>query len=526
MRAPGRSSLGVVANGHTDQGAGLMEDSEPLYPEANASRRDAKAHPVSSGILLSEVGTESVSWLWRGWLALGKLSVMDGDPGLGKSAAVLDLAARVSTGSPFPDGTRCETGAGGVVVLSAEDGLSDTIKPRLEAAGADTSRISSLATVITGSGDTRQERLFALPKDLPLLEHEIGRVGAKLVIIDPLMAFLGDKIDAHKDQDIRRALAPLAAVAERTGAAVQLVRHLNKGEGKIPVYRGGGSIGIIGAARIGSLVAVDPQDENRRVLASTKNNLATRPKSLSYGLEEAENGAVKVAWSGQSDLSAADLLGPSEGAEPGARGEAEGFLRSLLADGPIPSEKIFEAAKAARISNSTLRRAKERLGVGADRENVPGGKRGSGKWVWKLPEAASPSGDVQGAHAAGPERLERNGDADTAESRVGKPILQDAHANDQTGARARVEHLEGDKRHPRPLLESEILREMNRPGCPAFEQAGLYRSGELGKAEAVESVTRTILKNNGVALEGWRVSAPAVEAALTHPLGCACEWCA
>jgi hypothetical protein len=193
------------------------------------------------------------------------------------------------------------------------------------------------------------------------------------------MAFFGGGIDAHKDQDVRRALTPLAVLADRTGAAVQLVRHLNKGEGKSPVYRGGGSIGIIGAARIGSLVAADPRDENRRVLAPTKNNLATRPKSLSYGLEEADNGAVRVAWFGESGLSASDLLGAPGESEPGARGEAEDFLRSLLAGGPVPSDEIFGAAKAARISNSTLRRAKDSLGVGAFRENVPGGKRGSGK---------------------------------------------------------------------------------------------------------------------------------------------------
>ena len=515
----------MLTNGYADQGTERLAHSEPLRPGWDAERDGAETHPMFGGVLISEVESERVSWLWRGWLALGKLSVMDGDPGLGKSAAVLDLAARVSTGSPFPDGAECGTGAGGVVVLSAEDGLADTIKPRLEAAGADTSRISSLATVTTGSGDAKQERLFALPKDLPLLEREIGRVEAKLVVIDPLMAFLGEKIDAHKDQDVRRALAPLAAVAERTGASVQLVRHLNKGEGKTPVYRGGGSIGIIGAARVGSLVAVDPQDENRRVLAPTKNNLATPPKSLSYGLEEAENGAVRVAWSGQSDLSAADLLGSSEESEPGARGEAEDFLRSLLADGPVPSEKIFEAAKAARISNSTVRRAKKVLGVGAERENVPGGKRGSGKWVWKLPEAVSPGGDVQGAHSADPGRLEHHRDADPVESRVGKTILQDVHTNGEVGTPTKVEHLEGNERRPRSLLEDEILREMNQPDSPAFEQAELYRSGQMGKDEAVESVTKAILRSNGTDERHWRTSAPAVEAALAHPLGCLCERC-
>ena len=452
----------MLTNGHADRAAEQLARSEPLGSGGGSERDGSEARPTFGGILISEVESERVSWLWRGWLALGKVSVMDGDPGLGKSAGVLDLAARVSTGSPFPDGAECE--AGGVVVLSAEDGLADTIKPRLEAAGADTSRISSLKTVVTGTGESRQERPFALPKDLPLLEREIGRVGAKLVIVDPLMAFLGEKIDAHKDQDVRRALTPLAAMADRTGAAVQLVRHLNKGEGKIPVYRGGGSIGIIGAARMGSLVAVDPQDENRRVLAPTKNNLATRPKSLSYALEEAENGAVRVSWLGETDLSATDLLGSSEGTGPGARGEAEDFLRSLLAGGPVPSGEVFGAAKDARISDSTLRRAKDRLGVAAARENVPGGKRGTGKWVWKLPEAA-PGG--QGVHATGSGRLERSGGADAAEPRVGKPVLQDAHPRGARGASASVDHLEGDQRrecvHGYPDGEGCYLHDPDHP---------------------------------------------------------------
>ncbi len=192
---------------------------------------------VANGVLLSEVETERVSWLWSGWLALGKLSVVDGDPGLGKSATVLDIAARVSTGSEFPDGSRNEAGPGGVVVISAEDALSDTIKPRLEAAGADLERITSLAMLPDGSG---HERLLSIPEDLVHLEAEIQRMEAKLVVVDPLVAFFSKKVDSHKDQDVRRALAPLATVADRTGAAVQLVRHLSKGEGEKPRLPGRG----------------------------------------------------------------------------------------------------------------------------------------------------------------------------------------------------------------------------------------------------------------------------------------------
>jgi RecA-family ATPase len=118
----------LVANGHRDVGADLLRNSETLYPGGEASQSPAAAGELltSGGILVSQVESEQVAWLWRGWLALGKLSVLDGDPGFGKSAVVLEIAASVSTGRPFPDGADCEAGAGGVVILSAEDGLADT----------------------------------------------------------------------------------------------------------------------------------------------------------------------------------------------------------------------------------------------------------------------------------------------------------------------------------------------------------------------------------------------------------------
>jgi hypothetical protein len=443
----------LATNGRRDPGADLLTHSEPLHPEDNASQSSAAAGalPASGGILVSDVETERVAWLWQGWLAKGKLSVLDGDPGLGKSAVVLEIAARVSTGRPFPDGSACEAGAGGIVILSAEDGLADTIKPRLEAAGADTSRISSLGTVWEGRGERRHERTLSLPEDIPLIEHEIRRVEAKLVIVDPLMAFLPKKIDAHKDQDVRRALAPFASMAERTGAALYLVGHLSKSEGSSPIYRGGGSIGIIGAARMGALVAKDPKDEERRVLAATKNNLALHPKSLIYTLEEADNGAVRVLWAGESEYSASELLQSVRMDQADARREAEDFLVSLLSDGPVPKATVEDEAKAASISTGTLRRAKTSLGVIAVRENEVGGERGAGQWVWKLPaDEETRRGvqlqDVQGAQGRGSEHLERIASDRPPESSLDMPNLQDAQETATGRERNAGEHLEQSTR--------------------------------------------------------------------------------
>jgi len=413
--------------------------------------------PSSGGILVSDVETERVAWLWRGWLALGKISVLDGDPGLGKSATTLDIAARVSTGRPFPDGLECETGAGGVVILSAEDSLADTIKPRLEAAGADTSRISSLRTVWEGRGERRHERTLSLPEDIPLIERKIRRVEAKLVIVDPLMSFLPKKIDAHKDQDVRRALAPFASMAERTGAALQVVRHLSKSEGSSPIYRGGGSIGIIGAARMGALVAKDPKDEERRVLAPTKNNLAVHPKSLLYGLEEADNGAVRVIWGGDAEYSASELLQAVRPDRADARRDAEDFLETLLSDGSVPKASVEEEAKAAKISPGTLRRAKTSLGVVAARENQVGGERGAGRWIWKLPvreemgRGVQPH-DVQHAQRGDSEHLEQSRIDRRSESGLDMPNRQDAQALATECDPNAGEHLERSTRGENRVL--------------------------------------------------------------------------
>ncbi len=396
-------------------------------------RKIEELQPEEIGKLLSSVEPEEVSWLWPSRLALGKLALVDGDPGLGKSAMTLDLAARASSGRDFPDGAECEPA--GVVLLSAEDGLADTIRPRLDAAGADTSKILALATVPDENG---QDRLLSIPEDLALIEKGIRRVGARLVIVDPLMAFLSGDTNSHRDQDVRRALAPLAGLAERTGAAVLVIRHLNKAAANNPLYRGGGSIGIIGAARMAFVVGKDPQDENRRVLASTKNNLAMPPASLMFGLEEAKSGSVRVTWLGQSEVSAKDLLAtPQDHEHADARSEAVEFLNDVLADGPLPAKQVIEEADDAGIAEKTLRRAKKLLDVIVYRENTTGEKRGSGRWLWKLPIVELVEDGLQGGHQDVQDgqgcskenggHLEQVRDPETQESRIDKPDVQDGH---------------------------------------------------------------------------------------------------
>lgn len=354
-----------------------MSSFEQAYEAAGLAGQNGKV-PGPVGELLSEVLPERIEWFWQGRIPKGKLTLIDGNPGEGKSALCADLAARKSVGRPWPDGEEC--GTGGVVILSAEDGLSDTIRPRLDAAGGDPSKVLALATII----DHGSERLLSIPEDLDAIRRGIERVDAELVTVDPLMAFLSGTHNAHKDQDVRRALAPLAGLAEETGTAVLVIRHLNKASGGNPIYRGGGSIGIIGAARSALLVARHPDDE-RRVLAPLKSNLSEPPPSLAFTLTGATNGAVRVEWKGETTLSAAALLaGPVDDEERDALTEAQEFLSEVLASGPVPAKDVLDGMQALGISKRTLDRARKVLGVKASRKGETG-KRGGGIWVWALP---------------------------------------------------------------------------------------------------------------------------------------------
>jgi hypothetical protein len=313
---------------------------------------------------VADVQPEPMSWLWPGWLPLGKLAVLEGDPGAGKSTLALTIAATVTQGGFWPDGSRCEH-PGAVVVLSAEDGLADTIRPRLEAACADLTRVHAVELDCGGGPVTLAD---------PRVEATLRGVDARLLVVDVLAAFLPAATDAYKDADVRRILAPLADVAARTRTTVLLLRHLRKaGEGKA-IHRGGGSIGIIGAARSAMLAAPDPDDPTLRVLASVKSNLALAPPSITYRLvDDPARGCAVLRWVGLSGRGADDLLvAPGRG---DALNDAAGWLREYLAEhgGSAPSAEVKRAAAAAGISVRTLARAARVVGVIKESGGYPRG---------------------------------------------------------------------------------------------------------------------------------------------------------
>ncbi|MCV7428058.1 AAA family ATPase [Mycobacterium montefiorense] len=347
---------------------------------------------------LADVEPEEVSWHWYGRLPVGKLVTLDGDPGLGKSTLALAIAANITRGGRWPDGSTCEY-PGAVLLMSAEDGLADTVRPRLDAAGADVAHVHAIEGVLIS--EEHGERILRPPNlaDIEALEEAITRTGARLLVIDVVMAYLPTGTDAHRDQDVRRVLSRLSSLAERTRCTILLLRHLNKAKGGDPIYRGGGSIGIVGAARAGMLVAPDPDDPDRRILAAVKSNLGPPPESLAYRLiGDGGFGVARVQWEGSTEHTARTLLSALDGDdEHGAATEAEQWLADYLTEqGAAPSKTVKAAAAKAGIAERTLKRAAKSLPVVVDSRGFP-----RVTW-WEIPSQANASQDTPVSRNVGP----------------------------------------------------------------------------------------------------------------------------
>jgi hypothetical protein len=352
---------------------------EQAAPQASQNG-EAKPKPAPEPVLqrLSGVRSEPVSWLWRGWLPAGTLSMLDGDPGLGKSTLTLDLAARVSRGWRMPPEGGRDPGLdpAHVLLLGAEDSLKHTVRPRLDAAGADPDLVTSLDGFRVNEKEVRDP---VLPWDLRLLAGWIREHHVALVIVDPLMAFLGGEYDAHKDQDIRRCMRPLRDLAEELGISILLLRHLNKLSGGPALYRGGGSIGMIGAARASLVVGRDPQEPKRHVLAMNKINLGPMPTSLSYFIEP-EGDVARIVWEGPTALTKDDILWHATVAAQkqgvSKQDDAECFLTLQLANGPVAVKVLQDTTKAAGFSWRTVQNARAKLSIRAYKDGA--------SWFWEM----------------------------------------------------------------------------------------------------------------------------------------------
>ena len=301
-------------------------------------------------IQMSSVQAEEVKWLWSPYVPLGKLTIVQGDPGEGKTTLVLAVIASLTRGEALSEYAEAAPPMT-VIYQTAEDGLADTIKPRLEAMGADCSRVFVI--------DESRKELSMLDERLEKAIHETG---ARLVVLDPMQAYLGSDVDMHRANEIRPILKRVAAMAEQNNCAVILVGHMNKAQGLKAGYRGLGSIDFRAAARSVLLVGRTKDDPSVRVMAQDKNSLAPEGRSMSFAL-----GEDGFRWLGCVDATVDDVLCGMARAESKTV-QMENALRELLEDGDgIPSDELAAYAESLGISERTLKIAKKNLGVASER---------------------------------------------------------------------------------------------------------------------------------------------------------------
>ncbi len=310
---------------------------------------------------LADIPRERVRWLWPGRIPLNKLTILAGAPDAGKTFISIDVAACVSTGAEWPDGTGTAP-LGSALILSSEDGPGDTIRPRLEAAGGDMQRVHFVGGLRSAQGTEPLD----LPTHLVYLSREIRRIGdVVLVVIDPITGFLNHKLDTNRSNETRHALQHLGRFAEENNVAILGVCHIRKSAAASAGHRLLGSQEFGAVCRSILMVSTDPRDESgdSRLLLHEKSNLAKRPHALRFKIGEDS----VVHWLGiDTSIRASDVFceQPRGKREPGPRvKEAIAFLRDALADGERPLADIQAEAQAKSISMGSLRRAKERLGV-------------------------------------------------------------------------------------------------------------------------------------------------------------------
>ena len=309
-------------------------------------------------INMADVQSKEVEWLWYPYIPYGKITIVQGDPGEGKTTFILQLAAHLSKGERLPF-EETEREAIQIIYQTAEDGLEDTIKPRLEKAGADCSKILVI-------DETESELSMSDER----LEQAIQETGAKLIILDPIQAYLGAEIDMHRANEIRPVLKRLGMMAEKYCCAIVVIGHMNKSSGSKSTYRGLGSIDFQATARSVLVVGRIKDKKTVRVIAHDKSSLAPEGESLAFELNEKEG----VIWLGHYDISVEELLSGVNKESKLKR--AEILLEDMLSDGEKPQGEILDRAKSLDISKRVLDQAKKNLGVKSEKR--------SDKWYWRM----------------------------------------------------------------------------------------------------------------------------------------------
>lgn len=348
------------------------DELEAIRKGAEEPLPDCAREPIL--VTLADVAPQAVSWLWEPYLPLGKLILLEGDPGCGKTWIALQVAASLTRGWALPGAKQRPPVT--VLYMTAEDGLADTLRPRLDVVKADVSRVIALAghrTVVDGKERAQQ---FSLT-DLDVLKRALERVKPAMIVIDPLQGYLGSGVDMHRANEVRPILSGLMRVAEQHNCAVLGIRHLAKGTTSRVMYRGLGSIDFTAAARSVLLAGEDPQSR-KRAIAHVKSSLGPKGVTIGYRL-----GPAGFEWEA-STLTATDLVSNEGEDEAEDRDQARHLLEEMLAVGERSVDEVNAEARKLQISDRALRKAKRELGVKPVRVNEHG-RRGSGRWVLRLP---------------------------------------------------------------------------------------------------------------------------------------------
>lgn len=369
---------------------GISTYKEEVFPKRPKTKWDnKKTQPSKKGKVmikcLNDIKSVPISWLWESRIALGKLTMIAGDPGLGKSLLTATLAAHVSKGFPWPvDSTKPLIGD--VILLSAEDDAADTIKPRLEAMDADCSRIHIIESIqeTNDEDETSTHRMFSFKQDVSKLAEQLDKLpNCSLVVIDPVSAYL-DSADSNNNSDIRGLLAPLAELASKNKIAVVLISHLNKNSSGNASYRVMGSLAFTAAVRSAYIVTKDKEKPERRLLMPLKNNIAKDTTGLAYSIIEI-NGAPVIAWEDDPvEMTVEEALAPTESKEEYSLTDiAIDFLLDFLSKGPVRVDEVHKEARKAGITQKPLRSAYDKLKVTSKKIGY-----NPGYWMWILPEDA------------------------------------------------------------------------------------------------------------------------------------------
>lgn len=366
VRLPGLPKKGDVSDWkstgrHRD---GLLEivEATPLL-----TGDDLKGPGLSADgdiVCMKDIQAQDTEWLWFPYIPLGKVTLLEGDPGVGKSWISLAFCTAVSLGRGLPGKESIQPAS--TLIFTAEDGLADTIKPRLNSFGADASRIFAF-----------EGPLALNAAGLERIESAVMESRPVLVLIDPLVAYMGAAVDLHRANETRVVMAGLGRLAERRKCAIVCVRHLSKSGKDRAIYRGLGSIDLSAACRSVLLAGSNPDEPSRRALIHIKSNLAPIGQSIGYEIQDGE-----FRWTGASDLTADRVLEADAGGSS-AVDESREFLTALLSQGPVPAAEVLREARKAGIAERTLSRAKRAMRIRSTSWREPG-KRGVREWYWAL----------------------------------------------------------------------------------------------------------------------------------------------